>query len=307
MDRRKFIKTGLAATALAALNIPFLKGAESSSEAATEAGLDNLTVEPTPTKDIKIRFLGTGAADWKQPNENGEYRRLTSILIDDKILIDFTPTDRDMLPKRCKPKTIFYTHSHKDHYNPQAALKLGIKTAYLGETWAAKAQKAFGDSVEVRPLKVGQSVRVEDMVITALPANHVTNFTEQTLIYLIEKGDNRVLYATDTGGLTGAAARMAGIDRHREGRPITGFIMEATMGMGHDEDYRIFCHSSVETVLRTAHVLLKTNRYTPAPGQKVYITHMSRKLHGTQKELDEQLPEPLRAAYDGLEVIFEAK
>ena len=36
----------------------------------------------------------------------------------------------------------------------------------------------------------------------------------------------------------------------------------------------------------------------------MYITHLARTLHGTQAELDIHLPEPLRAAYDGLEVVF---
>lgn len=306
MDRRKFLKTGLAAAAMAALPVQLLSAARPE-DADPEDEQDTTGALRTTTADIKVRFLGTGAADWKTPNEDGEYRRLTSVLIDDKILIDFTPTDKDMLPKKCHPKAIFYTHSHRDHYNPEAAIELGIPTAYLGSTWASKAKKAFGDAVEVVPLKVGQQVEIEDMVITALPANHVTNFKEQTLIYLIEKGDNRLLYATDTAGITGIAARMAGIDRHREGRPITGLIMEATMGIDHDEDYRIFNHSSVGTVLRTTHVLLKTQRYMPPIGQPVYLTHMARKLHGTQAELDATLPEPLKAAYDGLEVLFKAQ
>jgi hypothetical protein len=33
---------------------------------------------------------------------------------------------------------------------------------------------------------------------------------------------------------------------------------------------------------------------------------MARTLHGTQAELDASLPHPLKAAYDGLEVIFKA-
>ena len=88
-------------------------------------------------------------------------------------------------------------------------------------------------------------------------------------------------------------------------RPITGLIMEATMGMGGDEDFRIFTHSSVETVLRTAHMLIRQGRYLPKLNQPVYLTHMARTLHPTQAELDATLPQPLKAAYDGLEVYFQ--
>jgi hypothetical protein len=113
------------------------------------------------------------------------------------------------------------------------------------------------------------------------------------------------LYATDTGGIPAVAARLAGIDVHqRDGKPITGLIMEATMGMGHDEDYRMFTHTSVDGVHRIVKVLEKTKRYTPPVGQPVYLTHMARTLHGTQAELEKSLPHPLKPAYDGLEVVF---
>ena len=81
--------------------------------------------------------------------------------------------------------------------------------------------------------------------------------------------------------------------------------MEATMGVDHEVDFRLYAHSSVATVERTAKVLAQTKRYQPkTPGQPVYLTHMARTLHGTQAQLDAQLPASLRAAYDGLEVVF---
>lgn len=83
-------------------------------------------------------------------------------------------------------------------------------------------------------------------------------------------------------------------------------IMEATMGIGHDTDFRMFCHSSVATVERTVSVLLNTKRLYLAPGEKVYITHMSKSLHGSQAELNATHPAPLQAAHDGLEVVFTA-
>ena len=78
------------------------------------------------------------------------------------------------------------------------------------------------------------------------------------------------------------------------------------MGLDHDLDFRRFTHSSVGDVERMVKMLTKTKRYTPPAGQPVYLTHMARTLHGTQAELDATLPQPLRAAYDGLEVILTA-
>ena len=266
--------------------------------------------------DLLVRFLGTGAADWNGVDERGELRRLSSVLLDNRILIDFTPSDTDTLPAGFKcPDAIFYTHSHSDHYNAKAAVgTLKASMVYVGDTWLERAKTDFAAAAaelgrstpEVIGLAVGQKTKCGDITITALPGNHATkDDNEQTLIYLIEKGSVRVLYATDTGGIPVRAARIVGIDAHiANGKPITGLIMEATMGIDHDEDFRIYTHSSVGTVLRTAHVLQATGRLNAPQGQPVYITHMARTLHGTQARLDASLPSHLRAAYDGLEVIF---
>ena len=79
------------------------------------------------------------------------------------------------------------------------------------------------------------------------------------------------------------------------------------MGIGYDDDFRSFTHTSVAGVERVVRVLEKTNRYTPPTGQPVYLTHMARTLHGTQTELDRDLPSPLRTARDGEVVILKAK
>ena len=265
---------------------------------------------------IAVRFLGTGAADWNGKDERGEHRRLSSILIDGHILMDFTRTNLEMLPEGCRPDTVFYTHSHGDHYHPATALKAGVKRVYLSQTWYDIAKNDFLRAAnelqvpmpEIIPLYVGQAVHIGDLAITPLPASHATGYAfEQTLIYLLEKGGARLIYATDTGGIPAVAARLAGIDAHdRAGKPITALIMEATMGMGHDDDFRVFTHTSVGGVERIVRVLEKTKRYAPPAGQPVYLTHMARTLHPTQKELDATLPAPLAAAYDGLEVVFKA-
>lgn len=335
MDRRKFIKIGAGAVAAGAMSRSMvLQAAEGS---ARHKDSNGLTAVCSTTRDsvagfsaagyssesgeagkgdLLVRFLGTGAADWNGMDERGELRRLSSVLLDNRILIDFTPSDTDMLPTGFKsPDAVFYTHSHPDHYNAQAAIEsLHASVVYVGDTWLERAKADFAAAAselgkpapKVISLAVGQKTKCGDITITALPGNHATkDDNEQTLIYLIEKGSVRVLYATDTGGIPVRAARIVGIDAHiADGKPITGLIMEATMGIDYDEDFRIYTHSSVGTVLRTAHVLQTTRRLNAPQGQPVYLTHMARTLHGTQAQLDASLPSPLRAAYDGLEVIF---
>ena len=281
---------------------------------ATSAGLMSESFAKEVPAGLRLRFLGTGAADWNGKDERGEHRRLSSVLVDNAILIDFTSTAHDMLPEGVKPEVIFYTHSHGDHYNPVDALKLGVKLVYVHESWVEDARKEFaavaaklGVAVpEIRALAFGGTAVERGVRFTCVPANHGTSRKgEHTAMYLVEKGDERLLYATDTGGIMAEAARIIGIDAHvRNGKPITALVMEATMGVGHTDDFRIFTHSSVDTVARIVRVLMETKRYLPPAGRKVYLTHMARTLHGTQAEIAAAVPAPLSPAYDGLEVVF---
>ena len=308
MDRRDFLNKG--AGVLVAAGLGGLTSVPSFAQ-----NIEEKDYKPGEgvTGPLKVRFLGTGAADWNGRDERGELRRLASALLDDRVLIDFTPTDEDMIPAGIHPEVIFYTHSHGDHYNPAAALKLGVKRVYLGSSWIERARSDFDKASsesglpvpEIVPLSPGDKASAFGLTFTALPANHATgDRKEQTMMYLVEKKDVRVLYATDTGGIPAIAARIAGIDPHEKGNPITGIIMEATMGIDGDEDFRIFTHSSVKTVERIVHMLIREGRYLPKLNQPVYLTHMARTLHPTQAELDATLPAPLKAAYDGLEVFF---
>lgn len=262
---------------------------------------------------LSLRFLGTGAADWVRPESDGSFRRTTSVLLDGAVLIDFNACNAEMIPEGNHPEVVFYTHSHPDHYNAAAALKQGLKKVYVGETWAKRARKDFAEASlatglplpEIIPLAVGDKVSEHSLTVTALPANHATaHLEEQALIFLVEKGEVRLLYATDTGGIMAVAARLAGIDAHAPGKPLTALVMEATMGADYDEDFRMYTHSSVGTVLRTVNVLQKTGRLVLPEGGCVYLTHLARTLHGSQQELDRSLPAPLKAAYDGLETIL---
>ena len=72
MNRKTFLKT-TAATLLATS----VEGLQAKGFAATTP----------PSEGLQVRFLGTGAADWKGRDERGEHRRLSSILLDDSIFI----------------------------------------------------------------------------------------------------------------------------------------------------------------------------------------------------------------------------
>ena len=326
------------------------------SAAAAAAGCTTMTAsdpwsdgsEPMTEGGIRVRFLGSGAAGWKPEwaKKNPHMRRQSSALIENKVLIDFTPCSFDKLPEGCRPEALFQTHSHGDHYSPSAAVKSGVKRMYVQETWAAAAKAEVAAAAEklglpapeVIGLPFGKSVTVCGLKIMGVPANHSTSrvtdgVLERTSLYLVEKGPSRLLYATDTGGIPGDAARMVGIDPHvSEGnfgkgpfngnpfvnppKPITAFVMEATNG-DLDDDFRVFVHSSVQTVARLVSGLVKTKRFVPPVGQNAYLTHLGLKYRGWASERIEReiptllpenirknLPAPIRAASDGLEVVL---
>ena len=291
--------------------------------------------EETALRGIRVRFLGSGAAGWRKElaAKSPHMRRQSSVLLENRALIDFTRCSFDMLPEGCRPEVLFQTHSHGDHYNPKAAVESGVKRMYVHESWVKAAQREVSEAAqklsrpapEVIALQFGRPVEECGMRFTCVPANHSTSrvtegVLERTSLYLVEKGASRLLYATDTGGIPGDAARMIGIDPHitkenfsrfaasspyvSEPKAITAFVMEATDG-DLDEDFRLFVHSSVQVVARTVAMLIKNGRYTPPPGQHAYITHLAIKYRGWPSEkIDAELPPTLRSAHDGLELVL---
>ncbi|MBR1586806.1 MAG: hypothetical protein IJ658_00640 [Kiritimatiellae bacterium] len=324
VSRRNFLASS---TALAAMAGCMTDKSASAPEAAAQ--------EISKESGIRVRFLGTGAAGWKPESaaKNPHMRRQSSVLIENKVLIDFTMCSFDMLPAGCRPEALFQTHSHGDHYNPRAAVKSGVKRMYVQETWADAAREEVAKAAaelslpapKVIGLPFGKPVVECGMRFTGVPANHstsrVTNgVLERTSLYLVEKGDSRLLYATDTGGIMGDAARMIGIDPHikeknferfaksapyvHKPQALTAFIMEATDGDS-DEDFRLFVHSSVQAVSRIVNAMIKNDRLKLPQGQHAYLTHLGIKYRGWPSEkIEKELPAPLHAAYDGLELVL---
>ena len=134
---------------------------------------------------IRVRFLGSGASSWKPEwaKKNPHMRRQSSVLIENKVLIDFTMCSFDHLPKNCHPEVLFQTHSHGDHYNPFAAVKVGVKRMYVQETWAAAAKAEIAAAAEklglpapeVIGLPFGKSVEACGLKVMGVPANHSTS------------------------------------------------------------------------------------------------------------------------------------
>ena len=70
-----------------------------------------LAAEETASRGIRVRFLGSGAAGWRKElaAKSPHMRRQSSVLLENRVLIDFTRCSFDMLPKDCRPEVLFQT------------------------------------------------------------------------------------------------------------------------------------------------------------------------------------------------------
>ncbi len=237
-----------------------------------------------------LTFLGTGAADWSGPDERGEYRRLTSTLLDDTVLIDVT---RTVLPQIKDPSAItdvFFTHSHSDHYDLEALRVLAPCRVYAHESWAGEIG---GDGLEVRPLRIVQPVQTSGFTFIPMPSNHSTRRPyETTLHFLIEKDGKRLLYATDGAWLLNAEHHIIG------DKTLDAAVFDATIGDICPGDWRVFEHNSIDMIRLMLASLLKAGRLKPdAP---VFLTHLARTLHPAQAELEARTEKPFVVCHDGL-------
>ena len=240
---------------------------------------------------MKLTFLGTGAADWNGPDERGEYRRLTSTRLDDSLLIDVTRTVLDEIPDPAAITDVFFTHSHGDHFDLEALRALAPCRVYAHESWASAIA---GEGLMVTPLRVGVPVAATGFILTPMPSNHSTERRgETTLHYLVEKEGKRLLYATD-------GAWLLNREHHIIGKKVLdAAVFDATIGDGHDGDWRVFEHNSVDMIRLMLKTLLRTGRLRP--GAPVFLTHMARTLHAPQAQLERQTEKPFVVCHDGLE------
>jgi len=226
---------------------------------------------------MKIHFLGTGAADWNIETDRGnpEYRRNSSILINDTLLVD---------PGACifefeqtfgyenlysSVKNIVCTHKHSDHYNSETVSRLGL---------------------EVTELNLFEPTEVGEFIITALPANHSTAEDPRHLIIEEKSTGKRFFY-----GLDGAWLKYETAKYMRQFK-YDMMLFDATLGnkddLGGVLDYRIFEHNSLEMVE------LLCNTFKPYCNL-FYISHMAKTLHRNHEALSAYMaPKGIYVAYD---------
>ena len=224
---------------------------------------------------MKIKFLGTGAADWpKKRKENMiEFRRLSSALIDDILLIDPGPQVVDALAEYgialSDVKYIINTHKHSDHYSAATLETLEDAGATFVE-FCAGEEKAVGN-----------------YTVRAYAANHST--CKGTVHFIISDGERTLFY-----GLDGAWLFYDEFLAIKQFTPDLA-VLDATIGEC-DGDYRIFEHNNLNMIIEM--------KKTLAPYVKNFcISHIARTLHTDHKTLSEKMAkEKILTAYDGMEI-----
>lgn len=228
---------------------------------------------------MKIRFLGTGAADWpaKKPADAAEFRRLSSALIDGALLIDPGPGVPDALAEfgifPASIRFVINTHRHGDHYNPGTLEQLS----------------AFGaEFVDFRP---GDIKQIGPYTVEALPANHATCPDPAPVHFMITDGERTLFY-----GLDGAWLLYPEYQAIKTKRPDLA-VLDATVGEN-DGDFRLYEHNNLSMVRLLARNL------APYVG-RFCISHMARTLHTDHAGLSEVMAKDgILTAYDGFEIEF---
>lgn len=224
---------------------------------------------------MKVLFLGTGAADYiyeTHRNTQG-YRRNSSVLIDDKILIDPGPCVCDAIETfkvdAAKIKYVLNTHRHSDHFNEQILDFLKANGAEF---------ITFSDN---------ETKNYDGYEITALAGNHSIDVQH----FIVENGGKKIFYGLDSAWL------MYNEVQAIKSRKIDLAVFDATIGFI-DGDYRIFEHCNINMIIEMKKTL---QPYI----DRFFISHMARTLHDEHEVLTERMNEfGVEVAFDGMEIII---
>lgn len=249
---------------------------------------------------MELQFMGTGAADWDiSTRREGEFfRRLTSVRINDDLIIDFNGETPDFLEASGGSvggvRDILITHTHSDHYSNAAVNR------YFGPgttLWAdEKALPHLGTTISLqRAMPLYTPVQVGRYTVLAVEANHlVEDSDEQPLHYVISDGSRRIFWGCDGAWL-----------RTRAWRAIREFSYDLVVFDGtlsdKEGDFRIFEHNDLNMIAGMTAAFREQGML--APGGKVMISHMSRYSQREHQDLAAYLePLGILPAYDGLRV-----
>ena len=223
---------------------------------------------------MKLHFLGTGAADWNitHPRKDPDYRRFSSVLVDDALLIDPGPCIFEFAETYNYPrlfenlKTVICTHKHGDHFSQPSLDKINLS---------------------LTDIPLFNTEETEFYRITSYPANHAT--AENPKHYVIEsKTDGkRFFYGCD------GAWMLYPTYRALRNQQFDLMVFDCTIG-DVPGDYRIFEHNNISMVETMCQTFSKNC-------SRFMVSHMARTLHTDHASLKARLtPSGIVPAYDDM-------
>ncbi len=233
---------------------------------------------------MRVVLLGTGSADglpnpWCEcatcADQRPRGRRSpTSALVDGRLLLDSGPEAPGQAARLGRSlagvEVVAIGHAHHDHCDPAFILYRSWVTSgpltVVGPEPVMAAMRPWlqdsGIEFELRQVTAGDVVETSGYRLTALAANH-SAFGEAVL-YLVEDGVHRLLYATDTGPLPPSTlAALAG-------RRLDAVLLEETFGTRTDLAGR---HLHLQTFTYTVAALREVGAVTE--GTQLVAVHLS--------------------------------
>lgn len=254
----------------------------------------------------KLLFLGTGASDWLiEKRLPGMYfRRYTSALLNDDLLIDCGPHIFDYLEKNECPallknlETVIITHRHSDHIDPSVLMKIAERKEInlICDDYTYSLVK---DAKNIKQIKLPlyKKTRVGKYQIIALPANHdVHGGGKDARHFIIITPDGKELYY----GLDGTwftTSEWIILKKHQ----CDVMVFDCTIGRA--KDARVFEHNNFSMVKQMAKQVRREK--VLKKGGKIVASHFSRKLMPSHPNTKLMLKlHGIIAAYDGFEIKF---
>lgn len=279
---------------------------------------------------MKITFLGTAAAtsfpltfckckncEDARKFKGKSIRKRSSLLIDDVILIDMGPdfvTALNMYDKDItKIKFLLQTHPHSDHFDAGHFVTrwteyASVKVPHLDIVASEKCFNKMSEmiknnedidifsknwqkdlNISLKKLKHAENVKLKDYKVTAVESLHDT--IQGSQLYLIEKNNVKLLYATDTVPFSEKALKFL------KNKDVDCLILDHTYGDvencgGHLNEKQF--REEIEKLKQIKAVSSKT---------RIFATHISHEGCAYHEEMEKMANGLYEIAFDGLEII----
>ena len=276
---------------------------------------------------MKLQYLGTSGAEGMpgifcdcdicleaEKRKGPNLRMRPCALIDDSILLDYSP---DLYSARLRfgvrlsqVRNVFVTHPDAEHFHPEllefypygsSIIRKGEGVTFYGNRstkarfdafMATRAGKRAEGYADYRLIEAFESISVNDITFTALPANHgVPGFCN---LYLVERGSSSLLYAHDTGRLPES------VWEYLKNKKLTCVSMDASYGAHPTLDSG---HMNFAMDIETHERMLKEGIL--ADGAYFILNHFLHVGGMLHEEITAMMaPRGMLPAYDGMVIHF---